>query len=823
MTDGPRTATRTMSGRQATVVQWAVVPLLGVALGGYLWEFLTYNQDFVGPQSLGVWQTALLVGVLGPALLTSIWLLSSVIGASLLGMNWRQGLLVDVPSYWPVALLAVSPTVALLTGNGPSAYQALVVVPVSVVFAAGMGLKTWRWAQASERHARAVKPRTCRVALGGAIGAFVVAIGTLAILGYQSYRSWYLDMGLVDQALWNTLHGRFLEYTFYEGVQMSLLADHVEPIILALVPVYAVWSDPRVLLTVRVLAVGLTAWPLYGIALRELESHIGALCIALAYLAFPMVVEGGIRGGGNVRTEMLALPFLAAALYNLKRESWRGVFLWLLPALACKEHVSLLVAALGVYLVLGRRHWRQGLGLLVLGLAWFVVAVCVFLPWMRGGQMSRHFAMSLAAVGGDRGPRGIVETMTASPAVLWQAMFTWPKLKFLFFLLLGLGFLPLLGGLSAVALPIYGLFLLYPTRPNLIDYHYVLGLPFLLGGAAAAIRRLTYDRQGDVLPLHRASRPALAATILACSLAAGFFWGTGPLSWSFWRADRPYSYWRTHYVAGTHAHYTDRSVARVPPDALVLASDYLLIRLSQRPFIYHFFSPPPGDLLERVDYAVVDLFENHIRAPGSRARERDLQKELLAGGDFALTSAEDGVLLFARGGEAGLYNRAELVDGAGPQHVSGAHLGERMRLLGYDFDGGDALVADRRYRVTYYWQVLPDYAEAFQIQHAAQPESVEQFTTGYVLVDNLAGPGGDFRVIHLPTYVLLRPEEWQPGQTIRETYEFVLPETLPEGIYKWTVGLYAEPAWFGIRTDADGLVPGTSRVKLGEVEVRRSV
>jgi hypothetical protein len=145
--------------------------------------------------------------------------------------------------------------------------------------------------------------------------------------------------------------------------------------------------------------------------------------------------------------------------------------------------------------------------------------------------------------------------------------------------------------------------------------------------------------------------------------------------------------------------------------------------------------------------------------------------------------------------------------------------GERLRLLGYDFTG-DSLIAGQRYRITYYWQVLPGYGEPFQLRHAAQPESVEQLATGYALIDTFSGPGGDFRVFHLPTYFLLRPESWQPGQVIRETYAFILPTTLPEGAYDWTVGLYAEPAWFGIRTDAKGLVPGTEQVTLGPVELR---
>jgi len=65
-------------------------------------------------------------------------------------------------------------------------------------------------------------------------------------------------------------------------------------------------------------------------------------------------------------------------------------------------------------------------------------------------------------------------------------------------------------------------------------------------------------------------------------------------------------------------------------------------------------------------------------------------------------------------------------------------------------------------------------------------------------------------MVHLPTYLLLLPEEWQPGQMIRETYDFVLPQTLQVET-TLACGHVRRPAWFGIRTDATGLVPAQSR------------
>lgn len=800
-------------------LRWWVVPALGVVLGAYLWELLTYNKDFFGPIQLTGWQVVAVVFLVGPVALTLLWLLSAWIGGNSFSLDWRASLQVDAPSYWPVLLLAIMPMIALLTGHGPSAFQALVVVFVTVVFASSLGLKAWCWTQVARCQSFRPNHTVFVVALAGALCLFLVVVGGLALMGYESYSSWYLDMGLVDQALWNTLQGRFMEYTFYGGVQMSLLADHVEPILIFLVPAYALWSDPRLLLVVRVLAVGLTALPIYGIVLQELGSRFAALCVAVAFLAFPMVIESGIRAGGNIRTEVLALPLLAAALYCLKRESWTAVMFLLLLAMACKEHVSLLVAALGVYLVLERRHWRQGTVLTLLGLTWFVLAIWVFLPWMRGGEASRHFALSLSALGGDEGPAGVIAAIASRPGLLWEAVAARPKLDFLLFLLLGLAFLPLLGGISAVVLPVYGLFLAYPTMPNLGDYHYLVGLPFLLAGAAAGIHRLSSKGLGWLAPLGSAGVPALAVALLSCSLAAGFFWGSGPLSWPFWRQDRSYQYWATHYLPTSHAQHIDQVVEQVPPDVSVIASDHLLIRLSQRAAIYHFFAPPPDPVLKRVDFAVVDLFENHIRTAETRGRERALLRQFLGSSEFSLTRAEDGVLLFERSEGEGLRNQAVVMDSVAPQHSRHSDLGNRLRLLGYDFSP-EVLIPGEVYEVSYYWEVLPGFAEPFVVHALSRGQHAGYPTVDYVLVDTFSGPGVEFRVFHLPTYISLRPEQWQPGQVIQETYEFVIPEILPEGPYDWSVGLYAEPEWFGIRTGEAGLVPGTERVAIGELAVR---
>ena len=79
---------------------------------------------------------------------------------------------------------------------------------------------------------------------------YVAWFGFLSLRQHEAFMTGGLDLGNVDQAVWNTSRGRFLRMTTLEG-QHSRLGGHVEPILLLLVPLYGVVPDPRTLLMVQ--------------------------------------------------------------------------------------------------------------------------------------------------------------------------------------------------------------------------------------------------------------------------------------------------------------------------------------------------------------------------------------------------------------------------------------------------------------------------------------------------------------------------------------------------------------------------------------------
>ncbi len=99
---------------------------------------------------------------------------------------------------------------------------------------------------------------------------FALIFSLLAIAQHRAYLTNGLDLGNVDQALWNTAQGRFLSFTLMAPLQ-SRLALHVEPILLLFVPFYWInLGDPELLLIAQAAIVALGAWPLYQIASHHL-------------------------------------------------------------------------------------------------------------------------------------------------------------------------------------------------------------------------------------------------------------------------------------------------------------------------------------------------------------------------------------------------------------------------------------------------------------------------------------------------------------------------------------------------------------------------
>jgi uncharacterized membrane protein len=449
--------------------------------------------------------------------------------------------------------------------------------------------------------------------------------GWLAVQRHLAEGTHAEDLGFTDQVLGNFLRGQWFRMSIYQGATWnteldisrlsrpdSLLAFHFEPMLLLLVPLYALGGGAVLLLIVQAIALAAGAIPAYRLGCFTSGSASAGMAVAVAYLISPL---GQWAALSDFHTSTLAAPLLLLALERLIVQGavWQALAAAVLAASA-REDVGPVLAVLGAVLLL-RARWRgPGLAVLAVGVCVSILAALVIR--MYSGGVSPFEVRYGPTVGAGLGP-----SMAAlgRPAVV----------GYLGLLLLSGGWLGLLSPMALLpALPIMTLNVL-ATSPWMAagKAHYSsLVLPFIVLGAAAGL--------GCVRKL----RPRLvrgAAAVLALGVVVAYaLEGAGPLGGDYAPAQ-----------VTDHAAAVTALAHSLPADASISASSALVPQLTSRPRVYVF--PAVLD----AEYIFIDLRVSP--APTSAGDTFLRLRSLLADGGWNVERATDGIVLLHRAPAAG--------------------------------------------------------------------------------------------------------------------------------------------------------------------------
>jgi uncharacterized membrane protein len=468
---------------------------------------------------------------------------------------------------------------------------------------------------------RALK-RPILLLAGGAAALYA----TLSIVRHETFRSTGFDLGIFDQVVWH--------YSRFEDPASSIrgfenqLGDHFSPVLALLAPLYWVWSDPKALLVAQALLIAASAVPVYLFA----EPRIGRLpahLLTAAYLLF-----WGIQSAVDFDFHEVAfapLPIALAVLFADRRR-WVPFFVAIAFLLLVKEDLSLLVAAFGVYL-LTLRAWVPGVVTAAAGVAWFFIATDVLMPHFAGHDYKGFWTYTQL---GEDVPDAVWNSIR-HPTLPFRVFFDPAEkvgtMALLFGAFLGL---TLCSRLVILTLPLLGERMLSTSEHFWeTDAHYSLTIaPILAMGAAAGLAFLC-----ERVPVlrERRGRVQVGATAAMVAIAVG-------LCAAFPLRDLadPDSY-------ETRAAYrnAEQSLARVPSDASVAATNCLVPHLSQRDRAYLLgfgrYAPP--------DYLVVALPEEEKDCLYPLVTEARLRAGLaVARAAYRTIDSEDGLIVMRRRG-----------------------------------------------------------------------------------------------------------------------------------------------------------------------------
>jgi uncharacterized membrane protein len=587
---------------------------------------------------------------------------------------------------------------------------------------------------------KASDPRLMAAVVWTAILVYVVVFSFLTVLKHEAFETTAFDLGNMDQAVWNSLRGRFLPFTNW-GEEGTRLAYHVDPILILISPLYLIYSDPRTLLVLQTVVIALGAWPIYLLARERLGTNAAALVFPLSYLLYPALEAANMFDFHPTTLVAGLFPF---AFYFLEKKRYALFFLLAVLIMCCKEEMPLLVVMLGLYALLLQRNWRVGSAAIALGIAWFVVAVCVIIPHFNPEGQSPYLG-SYSQVGA--GPVGILKTALTDPMTIVRTLFTREKLVYLRDLITPVGFICLLGPqVLFLCLPTLGIILLSadPQVYTLEKFHYASPLVPVVVVAAVYGTAFLSRRLAAKWPAPGRKRLYfISGFVLLCTLLYHGARGFTPLGGNF-----------ALPVVTEHDRLANRFVALVPQEAVVSAQSKLNPHLSQRETIYMF------PRVEDAEYVFFDVTADSW--PIHPNDQYQQYRTLITEEGFGVLAAEDGYVLLQR--KAGLA--AELPDQfysfARPEepeieYPTEIEFGQVLRLLGFSLErDGDAT------GLSLYWEALGPLDRDYHIYPFFYDD------TGTIVEDTSLRP--------MTTAIWYPTSLWEPG-------EIVWMQTLP-----WDVG-----------------------------------
>ena len=380
--------------------------------------------------------------------------------------------------------------------------------------------------------------------------ALACALSVMGCLRYQAGNAGFYDLGIMEQIAWNLAFG--LDPSF-------LVKGHLRPVFLLIAPVYRALPFAETLIVIGSLAVAAAGPVFYLLGKRVLGPWPGFF-LALFYFLHPGTWYLGLF---DFHTDAF-FPLLAglALLFLEGKRPWLFLILALSP-LFLKETLALPLVILGAVAFL-RGFRKQGIILSAVAMIWFLVASFYLVPGFNpAGPYTRFF-----------GP----------PSLSWAKAIYW------LFLLLPLGFFPVLKPLELLPGLVHSgltLFAVFPGYYQPESQYAAQFLPFGLWALTIFMSRVNWKK--------------VAPFVLGFSFLGHALFAPTPFGIPFYRPDKPFNLWIYQVTE------RDKAIARtiydrVPPDVPLSAQVNLITGgVPRRPEIWPF---PDG--LDEAQYVLLD-------------------------------------------------------------------------------------------------------------------------------------------------------------------------------------------------------------------------
>jgi uncharacterized membrane protein len=405
---------------------------------------------------------------------------------------------------------------------------------------------------------------------------FIVFLFSLAAVLVSVHRFWqyevfYHDFGIFDKAIWavSRLDPPVIDHLILGG--KWIFADHFNPTIYLLSPLYLLTSRSEVILIAQSVIVGLSGLFIYLTGKEILKKSYLSLAILVCYFLFIGLQNAIISDFHEVT--LMVLP-LSLVYYSLVKEKKVPFFTFLLLLLGIKENSFLIGLGIAFSVFFLKRDWRKAAILAgAVSVLWGLLSIKVIIPYFSEGIY-------------------LYEPKVANDlkGLLFSFFDHEEKRKTIFYSFSSFGFLPVLNpGFWPLIIQDFVIrFLPGVSTRWLLSFHYSMPLAGIL--ALSSLFSLAYIEKTKYAKL----LPLVGTVLVLYSLFLYRFVFHGPLGLSYNPA---------FYANTKNLKFLDEMVSKVPKDASVMAQNNIATRFTHQKswFLrkdYYLYKP---------DYILLDL------------------------------------------------------------------------------------------------------------------------------------------------------------------------------------------------------------------------
>jgi uncharacterized membrane protein len=480
------------------------------------------------------------------------------------------------------------------------------------------------------------------------IGVYCWVFGNLTWAQQSNFGTFGFDMGIYDQGIW--LLSRFYE-PFVTIRGLNFFGHHVNLITLLFVPFYWLGAGPHFLYLAETVMLAMGAIPVWLIARDRFRSSWGALIPAASYLLYPSLQW---INWWHFHPDALIITPLLFAWWFQSRRAWVAYSISVLLALSCKEDAAIAIFMLGLLMFLwafvswvvnclslvktqGRNnpvaqakpYLYAGTVTMLIAMGWWFISTKLIIPLANTGA-GPFYANLFPGFGND--VRSVIISIFSHPDRLWNAIVSDDCIAYYTKLFVPVAFLALLSPEILIGLP--------QLVVNTISAHgYTHDFKYHYTSIIIAVIFISsIEAVGRVGKRYRPAMWCLLFLLGFSAIYTNIQWSPSPLGKA--------------YRTGIWAQPQDKhdllraALQKVPSDAGVTATYYIVPHLTHRRLIYEFpnpfrtanwgFQDKNPDNPDDVDFLVIDT--------GLTGSDKSLYQRLIGPeGDFELIFSDHGI------------------------------------------------------------------------------------------------------------------------------------------------------------------------------------